>query len=72
MRIKTRTFQIIYIALLLFCCSSSKLVNHDKNSFYASSVKEGFQILTMYQYELVKIDTLIDVNMKVYLFHYRK
>ena len=64
----------VMIALFLGCASQMTMdeAPHSKNTFFAASVKEGMEVLTLYKYQLVKIDTIMQHHNKTYVFHYKQ
>lgn len=64
--------RILIVLALFLCCSGPGKLIQDRHTFYAGSVKEGQQILEMYDWKCTKIDTLRDAGGKSYLFHYKE
>ncbi len=62
---------LIFLILFLFC-SPGKNVIVDRHNFYAGSIKEGREIAKMYEWEITKVDTILEGPSIFYLFHYKE
>ena len=66
--------KITIILLLISACGTQLNIPEPKvgESFYAESIKDGEDIMTMMRWKLIKTDTLKEKDgRKVYLFHYK-
>jgi hypothetical protein len=62
----------LILIVLFLCCSGPGELVQDRHTFYAGSIKDGQDILKMYDWRCTKIDTLRDASGTSYLFHYRE
>jgi len=65
-----KKFYIIGLFILLIYCTSSVSLLTGPH-FYTANVKDGYDILKMYDWQLVRIDTLKE-SQPVYIFYYKK
>jgi len=66
--------KLIILALLFVCCASGNKAkgHYPKNTFFVDAVKDGNTILKMYDWNLIRIDTIIENQHKYYVFYYKE
>jgi hypothetical protein len=61
--------KIIFFLFIFIGCAGNTKFTMQPNTFYAGSIKEGYQILKIYNRSLIKIDTIKQT--RTYIFYYK-
>ena len=59
--------KLIIVTFLLICCASSL---KNQPHFYSDNLKDGYSILKIYNWQLIRIDTVTKPN-KTFIFYYK-